>query len=105
MAESVPETLRWEIWARDNFTCRCCGSRLFLVIDHIHPVSKGGQTMAQNLQTLCSGCNTRKRDHSRMLRPNESCVDPDCDHAPYGSPVQRRGDATLSELVKLPIDR
>ena len=52
--------MRWEIWERDNFTCRNCGSRRRLSIDHIIPVSKGGQTIKENLQTLCTSCNIKK---------------------------------------------
>lgn len=60
---SIPTTspnIRWEIWERDNFTCRNCGSRHKLSIDHIIPVSKGGQTIKENLQTLCTSCNVKK---------------------------------------------
>lgn len=57
---AVPTWLRWEVWERDNFTCQYCGSRQFLVCDHIYPVSRGGHTEADNLQTLCRTCNSKK---------------------------------------------
>ncbi len=56
----IPTQRRWEVWERDNFTCRKCGSRKNLEIDHIFPVSKGGDNTIENLQTLCKSCNSKK---------------------------------------------
>lgn len=58
--------LRDEIKKRDNFKCNECGlgikdePNLLLEIDHIVPVSKGGMTTYDNLQTLCWKCNRTK---------------------------------------------
>lgn len=58
--------LRNEIKARDNHTCRYCSvsliaePHLLLEVDHIIPVSKGGLTAPDNLQTLCWRCNRTK---------------------------------------------
>jgi len=58
--------LRDFIKKRDNFTCCSCGNsihtepNLLLEIDHIIPVSKGGYTIEENLQTLCWKCNRAK---------------------------------------------
>lgn len=58
--------LREFIKKRDNFTCCSCGNsiheepNLLLEIDHIVPVSKGGYTIEENLQTLCWKCNRAK---------------------------------------------
>ena len=58
--------LREHIKTRDGFTCCCCGNsinkepNLLLEIDHIIPVSKGGCTVEENLQTLCWKCNRTK---------------------------------------------
>lgn len=58
--------LREFIKSRDDFTCRNCGNstyiepNLLLEIDHIIPVSKGGYTVEENLQTLCWKCNRAK---------------------------------------------
>ena len=60
--------LRFEVLARDKFTCRFCGASptkdpsVTLHIDHIVPWSKGGETSFDNLQTLCSKCNLGKSD-------------------------------------------
>jgi len=56
----IPEAVRWEVWERDNFTCKKCGSRRFLTIDHILALANGGNTDIDNLQTLCGTCNSRK---------------------------------------------
>jgi 5-methylcytosine-specific restriction endonuclease McrA len=58
--EPIPKELRWLVWERDNFTCRHCGARQFLSVDHIIPESKGGTLDIGNLQTLCCACNSRK---------------------------------------------
>lgn len=58
--------LRQQIKERDGFTCKHCGAsvekepNLLLEIDHIIPVSKGGLTTEDNLQTLCWRCNRSK---------------------------------------------
>ncbi len=58
--------LREFIKNRDGFTCCNCGNsihmepNLLLEIDHIIPVSKGGCTVEENLQTLCWKCNRAK---------------------------------------------
>lgn len=58
--------LREKIKERDSFTCQNCGlsvkdePNLLLEIDHIIPISKGGLTTEDNLQTLCWRCNRSK---------------------------------------------
>ena len=58
--------LRTMIKKRDNYTCQMCSasvaeqSLLLLEIDHIIPISKGGMTTVENLQTLCWKCNRSK---------------------------------------------
>ena len=64
----MTKKLREFIKSRDHFTCCICGNsisvepNLLLEIDHIVPVSKGGQTTEDNLQTLCWKCNRAKSD-------------------------------------------
>lgn len=59
-------SLRKKIKQRDNYTCQKCGisikdeQHLLLEIDHIIPLSKGGMTTEDNLQTLCWKCNRLK---------------------------------------------
>lgn len=60
--------LRFRVMARDHFKCCKCGKSpatdptVILHIDHIYPWSKGGETVMENLQTLCSECNLGKSD-------------------------------------------
>lgn len=57
-----------KILKRDNYTCQYCGAngkinrKIKLHIDHIVPVSRGGDNSADNLQVLCHVCNIRKGD-------------------------------------------
>ena len=58
--------LRYKVMKRDNFKCSICGRspsttpNLELHVDHIKPYSKGGETILENLQTLCNDCNLGK---------------------------------------------
>ncbi|MCL2147194.1 MAG: HNH endonuclease [Synergistaceae bacterium] len=55
---------RYDILRRDGFRCKVCGRSAAegakLEVDHILPVSKGGKTTDDNLQTLCRECNQGK---------------------------------------------
>ena len=60
--------LRFKVMQRDIFKCCICGASpatnpsIELHIDHIVPWAKGGETVIENLQTLCSNCNLGKSD-------------------------------------------
>ena len=62
----MTDKLRDFIKKRDNYTCQICGDSIYknphieFHIDHIIPVSKGGITEENNLQTLCAACNLHK---------------------------------------------
>lgn len=62
----MTSALRNMIKARDNHACRYCSvsiamePHLLLEVDHIIPVSKGGLSTHDNLQTLCWRCNRTK---------------------------------------------
>ena len=73
-AAPVPRGVRAEVLLRDGNRCRSCGWQpgdpvpqkngrdLYrgLEIDHIHPKSAGGTDDPDNLQVLCTSCNTSK---------------------------------------------
>lgn len=50
-----------------SYVCAGCGevfpTRLFLQVDHIVHMAKGGLSVPDNLQVLCRTCNQRKGDH------------------------------------------
>ena len=58
--------LRWHVLQRDRFSCCACGASpaltpgIELHVDHKVPWSKGGETVLENLQALCSVCNLGK---------------------------------------------
>ena len=71
----MTSALREKIKKRDNYTCRHCSNsikkepNLLLEIDHIKPLSKGGITSEENLQTLCWRCNRSKG--SKIVEDND----------------------------------
>ncbi len=58
--------LRYTVLRRDHFRCSNCGRSpathygCVLHVDHVHPFSKGGKTVLENLRTLCDDCNLGK---------------------------------------------
>lgn len=60
------DRLRFLVMRRDNFSCHSCGRSpakepgVVLHIDHIKAWSEGGETVFENLQTLCERCNLGK---------------------------------------------
>ena len=66
---AMTNDLRNAIKKRDNYTCCICGNSIYkepnllLEVDHIVPISKGGKTEADNLQTLCWRCNREKSNN------------------------------------------
>lgn len=59
----VSNKMRFSVYQRDGYRCRKCGisSRYAqLEVDHIVPISKGGKSTYDNLQTLCHKCNVVK---------------------------------------------
>jgi hypothetical protein len=60
---SVSVKVRFDIFKRDDFTCRYCGlcsPEVVLEIDHIVPVCEGGSDDPINLTTSCWSCNRGK---------------------------------------------
>ncbi|MDY0071873.1 MAG: HNH endonuclease [Thauera sp.] len=63
--KQVSKSARFEVFKRDAFKCQYCGRSspdVVLEVDHIHPVSKGGENDIMNLVTSCRDCNSGKSD-------------------------------------------
>ena len=62
----VSNKMRFAVYKRDGYRCRYCHRTersARLEVDHIIPISKGGKSTFDNLQTLCHECNVRKGNH------------------------------------------
>ena len=70
--------LRWQILKRDHFRCVYCGATpdaVYLQVDHIIPVSGGGETTPENLATACGACNLGKGTSPLTTDPVETWAD------------------------------
>ena len=65
----VTRAMRYDVLRRDGFRCVKCGrgreDGVKLHVDHIKPVSRGGKSVMDNLQTLCEDCNCGKATNTR----------------------------------------
>jgi hypothetical protein len=60
-ARAIPPNVRQAVLDRDDYLCRYCGRRSqTMEIDHIIPVSQGGESTLDNLVTACRRCNRKK---------------------------------------------
>ncbi len=78
-AKRLNHTLRryWE-WLVDrlDYRCQICGDpfEFFdLEVDHIIPLSRGGQNVWDNIQPLCESCNARKND--KIIPPSTTVLE------------------------------
>lgn len=54
----IDNVIQWQVFDRDNYTCRYCGRKgIPMSIDHIIVWEDGGATVADNLLTACKSCN------------------------------------------------
>ena len=63
--KNLSKSVRFEVFKRDSFKCQYCGKSapdVVLEVDHIIPVSKGGDNDISNLITACFDCNRGKSD-------------------------------------------
>jgi len=63
MRIALSKKVRFDIFKRDLFVCQYCGATppsATLEVDHIKPVSKGGNNTKENLITSCFDCNRGK---------------------------------------------
>lgn len=66
--KAINNSIRYDVMKRDNFKCNYCGkspatdSNVELQIDHITPITNGGDNHMDNLKTICKDCNIGKYD-------------------------------------------
>jgi 5-methylcytosine-specific restriction endonuclease McrA len=62
----------WEnLKTKYNHTCLCCGKKeptISLTVDHIIPISRGGDNYITNIQPLCLSCNKKKHTKTKDYR-------------------------------------
>jgi len=69
----------YQVLERDGFKCIYCGAApsidaaVVLHLDHVLPLSEGGQSTAANLVTACKKCNTAKATR-RLGGPTEADI-------------------------------
>jgi hypothetical protein len=61
----VSSKIRKAVLQRDNNQCLLCGSQDNLTVAHITPISRGGNSEIENLQTLCLPC--QKDNHASSV--------------------------------------
>lgn len=77
--KAISPSLRWSVFARDNFTCRYCGAQagqdgVVLAADHLVSVLEGGDNSYDNLLTACQKCNGGKGARSLKNMPDATDV-------------------------------
>lgn len=68
VGERQESVSRAYIVARDNGTCHLCGKKCRpdeIHLDHLVPLSRGGDHSAANLRVACAACNLSKRAEAR----------------------------------------
>lgn len=68
----IPQSVRFNVLRRDNFTCRYCGRSspdVTLHLDHVKPHSAGGGDTEDNLITSCNDCNFGKGSKVGVTAP------------------------------------
>jgi 5-methylcytosine-specific restriction endonuclease McrA len=61
--DPAPTLTNAALFARDKHLCLYCGNHFHrheLTRDHVHPVSRGGQDVWENVVSACTHCNLRK---------------------------------------------
>lgn len=57
----ISDKIKNMVFERDNGKCNQCSSINDIEYDHVIPVSKGGESVIDNIQLLCRPCNRKKR--------------------------------------------
>jgi 5-methylcytosine-specific restriction endonuclease McrA len=57
----IERKVQWEVFRRDQFCCRYCGSdRRPLTVDHVVTWESGGPSIPENLISACGPCNKKR---------------------------------------------
>jgi hypothetical protein len=78
----IPLGMRYKVLSRDNFKCTLCGEspatnpKIKLHVDHIISKVKGGETIMENLWSVCSDCNLGKGTDNVLTSTNNN----ECEH-------------------------
>lgn len=77
--QGISASVRWQIFARDNFTCRYCGIQagqdgVQLHVDHVLSVVDGGDNRMENLVSACQKCNGGKSGRSLLGTPHSEAA-------------------------------
>ena len=73
--KKISPKLRFEVFKRDSFRCQYCGRsspEVILEVDHIQPVSEGGENVLVNLVTSCRDCNRGKG--KRLISDDQAVI-------------------------------
>lgn len=91
-ATGVTRLQRQRILERDEHQCQHCTATDALCVDHVLPISRGGDSSDGNLQILCSACNTKKGNKldGETKNSKQRRID-------VGSNLNQRNDASPSE--------
>ena len=69
---NITEAERQALFDKYEHKCLCCKRPegvVELTIDHVIPLSRGGENTLENAQVLCRGCNAVKGDKEHEYRP------------------------------------
>jgi hypothetical protein len=61
----IEQAVSWNVYRRDNYTCRYCGNdKIALTVDHLVRWEEGGPSIEANLVASCRKCNKTRGDMS-----------------------------------------
>ena len=68
-----------------------CGRTDKLEVDHVVPLSQGGDDDSSNVQVLCHECHVKKHHPSKPTKSRESFTQVFCDHCRMYIPLKLYG--------------